>query len=182
MLGIIGMGSIGKAVVRRATEQGMEISVIAWSRNLTSEIAVSLGIELAESPLEVAAKADVVSVHLAATPETRHFINADLNVFGNEPTRREVEFEAIDLAAVSTCTPHIGASTAQAAEGVDDEVVNIFSAYCPAPERRLTVSTYRVVHWPRIILLWATATGLVYWPVFSTNCERPISISRECGM
>jgi len=75
VLGIIGLGSIGKAVVKRA--QGLEMNVVAWSRSLTAEKADALGIEYCQLPQTVAEKADAVSVHLAVTPETRYFIGKD---------------------------------------------------------------------------------------------------------
>jgi D-3-phosphoglycerate dehydrogenase len=74
-LGIIGMGTIGQGVARRA--QGMGMKVLAWSRSLTPEEADRLGVEYAESPLEVARQSDAVSLHLAAAPETKHLVNAE---------------------------------------------------------------------------------------------------------
>jgi D-3-phosphoglycerate dehydrogenase len=71
-LGIVGMGQIAQEVVTRAQAFGMH--VVAWSRSLTDEQAEQLGVERKGSPLEVAAAADVVSVHLALTKETRGFI------------------------------------------------------------------------------------------------------------
>ena len=75
-LGIIGLGSIGKATAKRAI--GLEMKVIAWSRSLTPETAEEMGIEYCASPLEVAKQADAVSVHLAAKPETAHLINKEI--------------------------------------------------------------------------------------------------------
>lgn len=74
-LGIIGTGSIGMAVARRAI--GMEMKVVAWSRSLTAEKAEALGLEFAASPLEVAKKSDAVTVHVSAAKETKGMINAD---------------------------------------------------------------------------------------------------------
>ncbi len=68
-LGIVGMGAIGTALARRA--QAMEMQVICWSRSLTAEKAEKLGIGYCEKIDELAAAADVVSVHLAAAAETR---------------------------------------------------------------------------------------------------------------
>lgn len=50
--------------------------VTAWSRSLTREQADKLGVHFATSPLEVAQRSDAVSIHLAATSDTRHLINA----------------------------------------------------------------------------------------------------------
>ncbi|MEM9663839.1 MAG: NAD(P)-dependent oxidoreductase [Bacteroidota bacterium] len=69
-LGLIGLGNIGQAVARRA--QAFGLRVIAWSRSLTEEDAAAQGVERFEDPLQVAAEADIVSLHVAATPETRH--------------------------------------------------------------------------------------------------------------
>ena len=74
-LGLIGVGKIGQEMIPRASAFGMP--VVAWSRSLTPERAAALGVELKESPTEVADVADIVSVHLALNPETKNFIDAD---------------------------------------------------------------------------------------------------------
>src|SRR5438067_10713412 len=74
-LGLVGTGQIGREMITRARAFGMP--VIAWSRNLTTERAEELGIERADSPLDVARAADIVSVHVALKPETRTFLGAD---------------------------------------------------------------------------------------------------------
>ena len=60
-LGLIGTGKIGREMIQRAQAFGMH--VIAWSRSLKAEDAKRLGVERRETPLEVAADADIVSVH-----------------------------------------------------------------------------------------------------------------------
>ncbi|HSB09644.1 MAG TPA: NAD(P)-dependent oxidoreductase [Blastocatellia bacterium] len=72
-LGLIGVGRIGCEMLTRAKAFGMH--VVAWSRSLTPERAEQLGIEMKQSPLEVAAAADVVSVHVAMNNETRNLID-----------------------------------------------------------------------------------------------------------
>ena len=74
-LGLIGTGQIGQEVITRARAFGMR--VVAWSRSLSDERAVVLGVERLDSPTAVAREADVVSVHLALNPETRGLIGAD---------------------------------------------------------------------------------------------------------
>jgi len=74
-LGLVGLGKIGQEMIPRARAFGM--TVVAWSRSLTPELAAELGVELKESPLEVAKASDVVSVHVALTPETKHFLSTD---------------------------------------------------------------------------------------------------------
>ncbi|MDT7605304.1 MAG: D-3-phosphoglycerate dehydrogenase / 2-oxoglutarate reductase [Acidobacteriota bacterium] len=74
-LGLVGTGQIGQEVITRARAFGM--TVVAWSRSLTEERAVELGVERKESPVEVARASDIVSVHVALTPETRGFIGKE---------------------------------------------------------------------------------------------------------
>jgi len=68
-LGLVGMGKIGQEMVPRARAFGM--SVVAFSRWMTPEVAALLNIGRAATPEEVAVQADVVSVHVALTPDTR---------------------------------------------------------------------------------------------------------------
>ncbi len=72
-LGVLGLGHIGREVVRRA--HAFEMHVVAWSRSLTDALAQELGVVRARTPYELAAAADIVTVHLAATPETERLIN-----------------------------------------------------------------------------------------------------------
>ena len=74
-LGLIGLGSIGTEMVGRARAFGMP--VIAWSRSLTDERAAELNVKRANSPLDVARNSDMVSLHVASTPETRHLVNTE---------------------------------------------------------------------------------------------------------
>lgn len=74
-LGIIGYGSIGKGLAKRAKAFGMP--VIAWSRSLTAEKAEADGIGWCATPLDLAREADVVSLHLAVAPETKDLVNRE---------------------------------------------------------------------------------------------------------
>lgn len=75
-LGVIGMGNIAKAVVARA--RGLEMKILAWSRSLTQEAAEAMGIELAATPLDVAARSDAVTLHVAySKTATHHLVNAE---------------------------------------------------------------------------------------------------------
>ena len=74
-LGLIGVGGIGREMIPRAKAFGMP--VVAWSRSLTDDRADELGIERKDSIYQVAAEADVVSVHVALKPDTTKLIGAD---------------------------------------------------------------------------------------------------------
>lgn len=75
ILGIVGLGQIGREVAKRAKAFGMQ--VVAWSRNLSPEDAEALGIGYCESPLDVARLSDAVSINVAGSSETRHLVNAE---------------------------------------------------------------------------------------------------------
>jgi len=163
-LGILGFGTIGKAVATRAA--GLEMRVMAWSRSLTEALAEQYGVAYAASPEALAAEADAVSVHLAMCPQTKHLLGeaffaamkpgailvntsrgglvdtealksamaekglrVAMDVYEDEPTAGEAEFGDTKLAAGVTGTPHIGASTDQAAEAVAAEVVRIVKVF-----------------------------------------------------
>ncbi len=71
-LGVVGLGRIGREVAARGRAFGMK--VVAWSRSLTEEQARELGIAYCENLINLAKVADVVSVHVAASPETEGLI------------------------------------------------------------------------------------------------------------
>jgi D-3-phosphoglycerate dehydrogenase / 2-oxoglutarate reductase len=76
-LGLIGYGNIGAEVARRAQAFGMP--VIVWSRRFNAAaMDPALPFRIAETPQQLAADADVVSVHLALTKETRGFVDASI--------------------------------------------------------------------------------------------------------
>ncbi len=68
-LGIAGFGAIGREVAARGRAFDME--VVAWSPSLTAERAAEAGVLRVASLRDLAARSDVVSVHLALTKETR---------------------------------------------------------------------------------------------------------------
>jgi glyoxylate reductase len=74
LLGIVGLGGIGRRVAERARAFGMEVAY--HSRHpAPAEVEEALGAE--RMPLErLLRKADVVSLHCPLTPETHHLIGA----------------------------------------------------------------------------------------------------------
>lgn len=91
-LGLLGVGSIGREMIRRAAGFGMD--VVLWSRRyagqqgaLSEQEARDLGlesaarmvkIELAPTPGDVADRADVLSIHVALGPDTKGLVGRDL--------------------------------------------------------------------------------------------------------
>ena len=123
-LGILGFGSIGQEVARRAQAFGMNLAI--WS-----EIGVQLGhdglpadlpqvvhlrastgdaeeptVTVYDTPAKVAAHCDILSVHLALNERTRGLINADVfnqlkpgSFFVNTARGEVVDYKALEAAA-----------------------------------------------------------------------------------
>ena len=82
-LGLIGLGSIGQEMARRGRAFGMH--VIVWSPRFLRDGAAAvealphdLEVTTLNSPEEVAERSDVLSIHVALTPETKHMIGAGI--------------------------------------------------------------------------------------------------------
>jgi phosphoglycerate dehydrogenase-like enzyme len=73
-LGIIGTGNIGAEMARLGRAVGMD--VVAWTFNPSDERAQKLGVRFVGLD-ELLAQADVVSLHVALTADTRHLIGAE---------------------------------------------------------------------------------------------------------
>lgn len=71
-LGLVGTGLIGREVATMAKGLGMQ--VVAWTFHPSARLADSLGLRYVELD-ELLRTSDIVSLHLRATPETRHFLN-----------------------------------------------------------------------------------------------------------
>lgn len=74
-LGVIGVGQIGREVIKRA--QAFGLRVLAWSRSLTPEKARELGVEYCDDVDDIFRRADIVSLHVALKPDTRKLVSAD---------------------------------------------------------------------------------------------------------
>ena len=89
-LGLLGYGNIGQEMAKRAHAFGMPI--VVWSRRFASgkdnvdrgagapgvSDVAPIPMHLAKSPEEVAERSDVLSVHLALTPDTRGLVSASV--------------------------------------------------------------------------------------------------------
>jgi phosphoglycerate dehydrogenase-like enzyme len=72
-LGIVGLGRLGQRVARVA--HAFDMSVVAWSENLTGEAATEGGATLVGKD-ELFASSDIVSVHLQLSPRTTGLIGS----------------------------------------------------------------------------------------------------------
>jgi D-3-phosphoglycerate dehydrogenase len=71
-LGIVGLGSIGRQVVKRA--RAFEMRVVAHDPYVTAKIAHDLGVEMLDLPA-LYASSDYITLHVAATPETQGMLS-----------------------------------------------------------------------------------------------------------
>ena len=138
-LGLLGFGHIGQEVARRARAFGM--NVIVWSRRFAgeadarSEASTVHEVEIVSSPEELVSRADVISVHLALTKDTRGFVNAALlkhakkGAYFINTARAEVVDQAALIAAAKEKGLRLGldvfANEPSAASGpFDDPIVS----------------------------------------------------------
>ncbi len=87
-LGLLGFGNIAQELARRAQAFGMDI--VIWARRFEGDAGADLGsygldtssrqvrVTIAATPGDVAAQADILSVHVALGPQTRGLVDADL--------------------------------------------------------------------------------------------------------
>ena len=79
-LGLLGYGNIGQEVAKRAHAFGMPI--VVWSRRFATGRAdvgdQVVPMHFAKTPEEAAALSDILSVHLALTPDTRGLVSASV--------------------------------------------------------------------------------------------------------
>jgi D-3-phosphoglycerate dehydrogenase len=73
-IAILGMGAIGQEVAKRAQAFGMHVK--GWSRSLGKLQAEEWGIECCESPIEAAADAHILTVHLPSNKDTKDILDA----------------------------------------------------------------------------------------------------------
>ncbi len=73
ILGVVGLGNIGRQVAQIGLAFGMKI--IAWSQNMTPEIAEAAGARLV-SKYELFRQADIVTIHLILSGRTKGLVGA----------------------------------------------------------------------------------------------------------
>lgn len=73
-MGIIGLGRIGSLVAEKAKALGMKLMVYNRSKDRVKDFVAELGTELVEIE-QVYRESDIISIHLPATPETKHMVS-----------------------------------------------------------------------------------------------------------
>jgi D-3-phosphoglycerate dehydrogenase / 2-oxoglutarate reductase len=113
-LGLLGFGSIGQELARRAQAFGLNLRI--WSRRFEHEPPPDLtamgldpssrtSVTIARSPEEVADGADILSVHVSLAPETKGMVTADIlgrlkagAIFINTARAEVVDYDALEAA------------------------------------------------------------------------------------
>ena len=75
-LGILAFGNVGRNVARIA--KGFGMNVIAYDVYCPAEVIEAAGVTAVGNQTELFEKADIVSLHIPATPETKQSINREL--------------------------------------------------------------------------------------------------------
>ncbi|HEX4750949.1 MAG TPA: phosphoglycerate dehydrogenase [Bryobacteraceae bacterium] len=73
-LGVVGLGSIGREVVKRA--RAFEMQIVGHDPYVSSQAAHDLGIDLMSLP-ELYKNSDYITLHVSLTPETDHMLNVE---------------------------------------------------------------------------------------------------------
>jgi D-3-phosphoglycerate dehydrogenase len=158
-IGVIGIGQIGREVIKRA--QAFGLHVIAWSRSFNLQKARELDLD------SVFRRADIISLHVALKADTKKLVNADrlammkpnailintargevvdqaalraalegkkiragVDVFDPEPAEATADFADPILDLPNFYgTHHIGASTEQAQEAIAEEAIRIIKTF-----------------------------------------------------
>ena len=126
---LVGMGAIGREVATRANAFGMD--TIGWSRSLTPQSAGQMGVRFGGSTQDdlkrLLSQADVVSMHVAATPETKGMCDASFfgamkdGAYFINTARGTLVDEAALLEAVKTKGLRAGVDVYQNQPGTPDE-------------------------------------------------------------
>jgi len=153
-IALLGVGSIGQEMIRRAGGFGMP--VIIWSRRFDGENRLlteaearemgvenalrSISIQLAPTPADAVSHADIVSVHVALGPETKNLVNAALlakmkpgTIFLNTARGEVVDYAAL-ASAVKDRGLRVGLDVyanepASATASFTDDVVGLPGVY-----------------------------------------------------
>lgn len=99
-IGILGLGAVGREVLVRA--RGFGLVPFAWSRSLTPQRAREYDVMPVSSPVELASKVDILTVHVAANERTRGIVSRqvlealpDGAIFLNLARSEVVDYEAL---------------------------------------------------------------------------------------
>ena len=144
-LGLLGFGSIGQEMARRAPGFGMR--TIVWSPRFLRDGPAALAalphdvdVTVLSSPEEVAERSDVLSLHLALTSETRNFVGAAIlgrlrpgTLFVNTARAELVDdaalADAVGTGAIRVATDVFPGEPAEAVASFSPPIVHFTNVY-----------------------------------------------------
>ncbi|MEG3640219.1 phosphoglycerate dehydrogenase [Magnetococcus sp. PR-3] len=74
--GVVGLGNVGRLVAQRLA--GLDMKVLAYDPFINKDRAISLGLELVETPEDLWPRVDLLTVHTPLNDHTRNMVNADV--------------------------------------------------------------------------------------------------------
>ncbi|OIP57905.1 MAG: hydroxyacid dehydrogenase [Candidatus Levybacteria bacterium CG_4_10_14_0_2_um_filter_36_16] len=74
-LGVVGVGTIGRHVIRIA--KGIGMNVLGYKRTPDPDLEKELGFRLVDLP-ELFEKSDIITIHIPYSQQTHHFINSEV--------------------------------------------------------------------------------------------------------
>ncbi len=119
-VGVLGLGGIGRTFAAMVHALGMH--VLGWDRSADAAVLDALGAHRAADLAEVFATADVVSLHLPLTPQTRHLVGA-----------AELDLLRPGAILVNTARGELLAPGALAARLARGDVVAALDVFAPEP-------------------------------------------------
>jgi D-lactate dehydrogenase len=155
-LGILGLGKIGKEVVKIAHGFGMR--VLVYTRNQDKTLAKTLGFSY-KSLDEILSKSDIISLHLPLTEETKHIINKN-NIkkikkgafLVNTARGGLIETEALVLGLKEGILAGVALDVLEGEKELMEEVEILTEGYQKTTDLKTLVLDHILVNHPNVII------------------------------
>jgi len=155
-LGILGLGKIGKEVVKIA--HGFGMSVLVYTRNQNETLAKTLGFSY-KSLDEVLSSSDVISLHLPLTEETKHIINKN-NItkikkgafLVNTARGGLIETEALVLGLKEGILTGVALDVLEGEKELMEEIEILTESYQKTTDLKTLILNHILVNQPNVII------------------------------
>lgn len=154
--GVVGLGKIGLHVMQIARGFGMR--VLVYNRTVKEELAQTYGFEYASLPL-LLSQSDVVSLHLAFSPQTKHTINMqNITLFKkgayliNTARGALVETEAIVYGLQNDILAGVGLDVLEEEQELLDELEILTPQYATKANLKNLVYDHMLLHHPNVVI------------------------------
>ena len=155
-LGILGLGKIGKEVVKIA--HGFGMNVLVYTRTKDETLAKTLGFSY-KSLDEVLSSSDVVSLHLPLTNETKHIINKD-NIkkikkgafLVNTARGGLIETEALVLGLKEGILAGVALDVLEGEKELMEEIEILTESYQKTTDLKTLILNHILVNQPNVII------------------------------